>query len=463
MPIPPSPLPPLPCCVEGPAGFVPKARYAVETLLAGLGLAPGWTDCDGLAGGGLYYGSSPEAAPAAALRFRLDPATAAYFAGRAPFDPARMSTLDWGGTAWPLPFDGGDGRSVIEKDVVASTFFWLAGWTEWTTTARDVHGRFPFEGSLHDRLGLAAVPAVDAYRRWLGDRLRERGVPVPGRTWEGAPWAVALTVDIDFVRTRRLGRMARALARGRRGRALAAFAPGDARWGALLRLRDLAAGRAGGGTFFVKAGAAAPEDVPFRLEAPRLRRVLDAVRAAGGEVGLHPSYAAYDHPGRLGAERDRLAAVLGGAPRGVRTHYLRWIEPTTPRLLDRAGFVLDSTLGFSHREGFRRATAVPFRLYDLDANRPLDVWEVPLTVMDTTLFTHRGLRPDEADTAVAAVFSAAKRVGGCVVLLWHNDPEGGASPEGLAVLERALAAAEAEGAAVGGLERLLVGWCVSAT
>src|SRR5690606_26542209 len=165
----------------------PKARYAVETLLAGLGLAPGWTACDGLAGGGLYNGSSPEAAPAAAPRFPPAPATAAYFAGRAPSDPARMSTLDWGGTAWPLPFDGGDGRSVIEKDVVASTFFWLAGWTEWTTTARDVHGRFPFEGSLHDRLGLAAVPAVDAYRRWLGDRLRERGVPVPGRTWEGAP------------------------------------------------------------------------------------------------------------------------------------------------------------------------------------------------------------------------------------------------------------------------------------
>jgi hypothetical protein len=346
-----------------------------------------------------------------------------------------------------------------EHDVFASAFFWLGGWEEAATRARDRHGRFAFTGSLLERVAPSLPPLVDVYRAWLGERLRERGVAVPERTWGGKRWAVALTVDVDLVRMRRLGLLARGLRAGRGPWLRPALAPGDVRWQGLLGLAAVAETRGARATWFFKAGAHAPEDVPYRLEARRLRRFLGTLRDRGHEVGLHPSYAAYDHPRRLAAERDRLARVLGTPPRSVRTHFLRWAEPTTPRLLEQAGFRLDSTLGFAARPGYRRAVATPFCIFDREANRPLDLWELPLAVMDTTLFAHLALSSEAAERAATAVCDAARRVGGCAVLLWHNaatDPREAA--ERLAMLERVLDRALASGALVTGLSDALDAW-----
>src|SRR5690606_23604967 len=270
---------PLACCVEAPDAYRAKARYAVEELLRGLGLAPRWVDREGLGDGGLYYGLDPEAVPGAALRFRLAPETAAFFAAPRPFDPARAGTLTWDGTAWPLLFDpsthkgqtGGEGTE--DRDVFASAFFWLSGWDEAATRARDRHGRFVVEDALLARLDPALPPLVDVYRAWLGERLAVRGVAVPGRTWGGRTWAVALTVDVDVVRTRRLGRLARGLAAGQVGEALRALAPGDARRQALHDFQAAFERWGARATWFFKAGAATPEDAAYRLEAPRLRRL----------------------------------------------------------------------------------------------------------------------------------------------------------------------------------------------
>ncbi|HYG69502.1 MAG TPA: hypothetical protein VD838_17645, partial [Anaeromyxobacteraceae bacterium] len=118
--LPPSPSLPvsqIPCCVEAPERFLSKARYAVETLLLGLGLAPRWTSRDGLDAGGLYYGPQPEAAPAA-LGVRLADATVAFFDAPRSLDPAHVGRLEWDGTAWPLPFPSAGGEAG--PDVFAS-------------------------------------------------------------------------------------------------------------------------------------------------------------------------------------------------------------------------------------------------------------------------------------------------------------------------------------------------------
>lgn len=440
-----------------PAGYRPKARYVVEALLDGLGLAPQWVGREGLAGGGLYYGEAPEDAPASALRLRLAPETVAFFVARRPYDGV-PGTLD-GAPSLPVLFGGEAEGGIHGADVLASAFFWLSGWDETTTPARDVHGRFGVGHALLARLDPSLPPLVDGYRAWLGARLAERAVAVPGRTWGGKRWAVALTVDVDVVRTRRIGQLARALRAGRVGEGLRALASGDARWEALPAFQALAEAHGARATWFFKAGASTPHDVPYRLEAPRLRRFLETLRGSGHEVGLHPSYAAFDHPCRLAAERDRLARVTGEAPGSVRTHFLRWAEPTTPRLLAAAGFDLDSTLGFSRREGFRRAVATPFRLYDAQADRPLGLRELPLAVMDTTLFEHAALGPETAEARAWAVCDAARRANGCAVLLWHNgptDPREAATR--FAVLARLLDRARADGALVAGLREAVSAW-----
>jgi hypothetical protein len=144
------------------------------------------------------------------------------------------------------------------------------------------------------------------------------------------------------------------------------------------------------------------------------------MKASGFEIGLHPSFHAHNHPDYLLAERDRVAALTEEQPASVRQHYLRWTLPTTARLQAQAGFYIDSTLGFAEHEGFRHGTCHPFQLYDPYADTPLDLWEMPLALMESTLFNRRGLDPEDARTATEALLDACRRFGGVAVGLWHN-------------------------------------------
>ncbi len=433
------------CCVEAPPAFAPKARYALGALLAPLGLGPAWGGRDALADGGLYYGPRPEGLPESVLALKLDPDTAAFFASGEPYRAADARRL--GGV--PVLFPRAAPRAA--PDLIASAFFWLSGWQEAATRARDEHGRFPYAASLHAALGCAAVPVVDAHRERLAGQLAALGVPARRWTWQGRPWAVALTHDVDLLRKRRLGTLARAVVRadGRRGAALrqAALAPNPRR-ASLERMAEAERRRGVGATYFFKTAARGPWDVPYSARSPWLRRFVAGLAADGFEIGLHPSYFGHDHGGHLAEERDRLGALAGAPPVSVRQHFLRW-EPVTPRLHEAAGFRLDSTLGFARQPGFRRGTCLPFPLFDLRANAPLGVWELPLAVMDTTLFAHLGLAPEEAGQTLLDLFAACRRVGGVCVVLWHNTLYDELDFPGQAdVFERTLDRALEDGAAV---------------
>ncbi len=421
-------------------------------LLLGLSLEPEWVESDGLTRGSLYYSPRADTLENEALCLRLKPETVAFFKERKAVNPESWGRLRWDGIDWFLPFGGNGGEP---PDVIASAFFWLAGWQEHTTVERDRHGRFQHEASLQANLDVAFQPLVDVYRCWLGENLLERGASVRPRTWNGKSWAVALTHDIDFIETRKRSR-SKSLALGKVGEALVGWGPGDPRRRSMQKIRAAEHVRRLTATYFFKAGASSAEDIGYALNTPWLQRFMADLEADGFEIGLHPSYAAYDNPQRLREELDRLHKAGRERPESARMHFLRWIDPTTPRMLDQAEFRIDSSLGFSEHEGFRRATCHPFRIFDLAANRPLNVWEMPLAVMDTTLFSHRGLSAEGAIGSIQSVFDAAKRVGGCAVMLWHNTPVDEANFPGRPnVFESAMDLALADGAFVGSLRDAL--------
>ena len=456
--------PALPVCLDVPAEARALAAYGLDELLRGLGLRPAPARRDDAR----LVVSAEGAAPPGALALTLSPEAARDLAEPR---PARADALGWfeiDGERWPLPAGpcgsrpapGGSGGA----DLVASAAWWLAGLQETATAARDLHGRFPYAASLQAALGDGPGgplrPAVDAYRAWLGAALRRVGVETAPPTWDanGAGWAVALTHDLDALRTRRLRALAGALGRG--GAGLGRVLGPDVRWRSALALRDLARRHGVRSTWFVKPGAWAPEDLGADLGRARVRRFLCGLEAEGHAVGWHPGYGAHDHASRLRAERAAFTDAVGHAPRLARTHFLRWAEPATPRLLARAGVRADSTLGFSRHPGFRRGTSHPFRVFDIGAGRPTRLWEVPLAVMDTTLVAHLGLTNGEAAAALDVALDAARRAGGVAVVLWHNDLGGAGSAwsHRLSILDHAVGRALADGAAVAPLDRLLDAW-----
>ena len=393
-------------------------------LLIPLGLQPRWTDD----APELSYGAE---ATGALVHVPAARAAWPFFAEGTAYPPDRAAWVAWEGERWPLLFG-----TTAAPDLVASAFFWLSGWQEHTTRTRDRFGRFPFAASLQARWGTATRPVVDAYREWLAERLEQAGLPLRRRTWGGRRWAFCPTHDIDYLRKWRPGIVYREVVPhallGRLGEPPAARArrfgrvvrdwlrPGDRYRQAFVRIRERVAAHEGTATFFLKTGAHGPHDVPYRLDDPFLRREVATLRRDGFEVGLHPSFFAHQHADYLADERARLAALTGTAPHSVRQHYLRYDPPLTPRLHEAAGFRIDSTLGFSEHEGFRHGTCLPFRLFDLERNREMDLWEMPLALMDGAAFNRRGLDVAGALDVTAQLMDTCRRFGGAFVGLWHN-------------------------------------------
>jgi hypothetical protein len=310
-------------------------------------------------------------------------------------------------------------------DELAEAFFHLAR-VEEQAGPRDDHGRFRAAASCLDLLD----PPLERLRAGLGLE--------PPR-YRGARFAVALTHDVDTpwrwtARGVRAGasRLKTAV-RARRGGAALHEARGlvavpvhlarrtDPNWSfdRILALEGAGEARS---TFFVMAGHRHRADgaSPARYDALR-PRIVETIAASGGEIGLHSSYTAAADEAVLAEEKERLDR-LAGPVTGHRYHYLRIDPQRNLAPLERAGFAYDSSLGYAGALGFRAGIAHPYRPWDLERDRPLDLVEIPLAVMDTS-FEERylGLSARAAEPRLLALLDWAAEHGGGFAVLWHTD------------------------------------------
>jgi hypothetical protein len=382
--------------VDAPAAVAAKATYALEELTR------------------VSAASAPVSYPSAAL-----PASEAAWRLFSGEDVAAPRAGDDG------LVDFGDGAA----DIVMSTFWHLSRWEERPGSTRDERGRFPGAAALFDPEAAAADRLVEQFREVAG-------APPPG------PLTVALTHDIDTPwrwsgaravagaaarakaaavarRPRELARELRGLAGLPRHRARGT----DPNW-CFERICEIESSHGGFSTYFVLAGHHHPADGAAPRVYERVRpAVVTQVLAQGDELGLHPSYTASEDAGLIAEERSRLEALAGGPVRGVRFHYLRHDAHTTLPELDRLGFAYDSSQGYADRPGMRAGLSHPYRPYDLAADRPLAMLELPLVVMDATLAEDRylGLSADNGLDRAVATLERAAGAGGSVSVLWHND------------------------------------------
>jgi peptidoglycan/xylan/chitin deacetylase (PgdA/CDA1 family) len=303
-------------------------------------------------------------------------------------------------------------------DELAAAFFHLARIEE-LDAPRDRHGRFLASSSCLDPLD----PPVERLRRELGS-------PAP---WTGsARFVVALTHDVDVPwRWTRVGirgaagRLKRGALHEVRGLArvpLHKLRGTDPNW----RFAEVVAEEREHGarsTFYVMAGHGHRADGPAPEVYDRLRpKLVETLVETGAEVGLHGSYLAAEDLDRLATER-ALLAQLEGPLAGQRYHYLRVDPHRNLAPLVRIGFHYDTSLGFPDALGFRAGIAHPFRPWDLERNRPSDLVEVPLAVMDATLAEERyeGLSADAARPRILALLDWAAEHGGGFSILWHPE------------------------------------------
>jgi hypothetical protein len=425
-----------------------KARYALGVLLDLLGLP--WREARPGERPVLAYGPNEEAScsiaagPAAGWD---DPAPLVTRIGEVP-----LLHLP-GAPVTPSP-----NAAELRLDVLYATYACLTAPWERVDPADEVGCPVAAEGWLA-RNHLLAEPLVHRYAVLLERALRVAGFEPSART----P-VVVLTHDVDnnfghlFGVRERLELLRRDL-RARDPAALRRLA-GVARQ-AVRRGPDpadrfdewaeLHARRASRPTYFVASfglfrPGAAREDVPYDVRHHEVRRVLRQVLADGAEIGVHLSLGAHESPERVRLEREALEEAVGSPVRSARHHW--WALGRDPeRTLARhaaAGLVLDCSLGFNDRSGFRRGIAAPFRPFDRETAAAGAIWELPTIAMDAAVVTGRDV--EAAAEELRSLHETVVGVAGALVLDWHAhalDPV--AFPRAGEVLRRFLNDALVEG------------------
>ena len=157
-------------------------------------------------------------------------------------------------------------------------------------------------------------------------------------------------------------------------------------------------GARSGSSLIEKAAAQIPEDWP---------------------VGMHYNYSTYRSEKSFAAQKRELENAAERPVRSGRSHYLRLDPERSFRFWASQGISVDETAGYPDRVGYRCGIGGCFQPYEPKlGSSVLDIWEVPLVVMDTTLAAQYG---ENAVDAFDRILGHLKRVGGAVSLLYHPD------------------------------------------
>jgi len=151
-----------------------------------------------------------------------------------------------------------------------------------------------------------------------------------------------------------------------------------------------------------------------------LKTELKLISKNGWEIGLHGSYDAYDSLDQIRKEKAKLEQVLCKEIIGYRNHYLRFKTPDTWELLSKAGFKYDTTFGYADMVGFRNGMCYPFKPFNLNTNKEINILEIPLTIMDGTLFDYMKLDTEGAWEITKLLINTTEKYNGVLTILWHN-------------------------------------------
>jgi len=278
---------------------------------------------------------------------------------------------------------------------------------------RDQYDRFPYYASRNR----------DIFEPRASQYLVEHGYQVDYP--DDAPFAVCLTHDIDAIYQSITSKGLNAYRLFKQGNcqgALKKISQMRSRKLPLVNfssIMDLEEKYGAKSTFFFKADR--PGDQEYTYNIGDIGEEVGAIIDRGWEVGLHGGHTAYLNPDEMREKREWLEKVTGKPVTGYRNHYLRFRVPETWEYLSQAGFRYDATLGYADCAGFRNGMCHPFRPFNLNTGREIDIVEISLVVMDGTL-DQTYMRFDRKGTweFVKMLIDRVAACHGVFTILWHN-------------------------------------------
>jgi hypothetical protein len=328
-------------------------------------------------------------------------------------------------------------------DWLAEIFEWVSCADEYSVTARDSVNRIPFSRSYAGRHGLDVGQPYAAIAMHFLQQAFCRVVPGcwprPLSPADFSRHFIVNTHDVDFLPLGRISSIKRStknalisLVRGRSpglsaSQVMQAFRTAVTAHNALDQMPALLEGeskRSAGASFYFITFNRHRRDANYRLEEPRVVRLLHDLVAQGMEVGVHGSYTSVDEYDQLLREFACLRH-LGFDPKGGRQHWLRFTLGRLIQEVERTRAVYDASLGWGDQVGFRAGACFAFPPYNFEHERPASFIEIPLVIMDQALQEREKTEEGRYDAA-ARILAASRRYGwGGISVLWHPNAFGG--------------------------------------
>lgn len=334
------------------------------------------------------------------------------------------------------------GRALVfHHDLIKSCFYLLSGFQELHPEETDPLGRFPYSGSIQEKCGFIHRPLVNEYFEVITRGIKEfaaaQGLPAEERH-AFREWAFFLSHDVDSIDTytwyeagyrikQLMGLVPSDLGLRRRFRIASRYCLQrmnfvnrvNAHWDFEF-LRQLEEDHGFSSTWFFLPKDQLHQDAYYTFDEPRVVKLFDSLNQSGCEIGIHGTVRSSGSLGALRRDMEHLKRYSPQEVRGIRQHRLLFDREVTHSLHEQAGLLYDTSMGFAQHEGFRNSYCLPFRPWDHGDQRMMETWEIPLVVMDVTLFNYRKLGFEEAFHNIGELVNQVIRFHGVFSLLWHN-------------------------------------------
>lgn len=321
-------------------------------------------------------------------------------------------------------------KIVSDVDIFAGAFFMLTRWEESFGIDEDIHGRFPAENALVVKNGFILRPIVDEYVAVLKKWTSHLGYNVPN---DPSTFKVTPTCDVDIPYYWQSRPTLRLLA-GRMWRHKS-FKQLREDWATMKEMKSgakqdpydtfdylmtTAEKRHLKFTFHILAGGESKFEGYYDIAQPHIKKLISNLIKRGHDVGLHPSYNAFNDAKKLNGERMRLEKQTRHTISISRQHYLRFAVPETWQHLANAYIKEDSTMGYASEPGFRCGTSKPFPVFDIRQRKQLKLIERPLLIMDVSLRFYKGFTIQQSIFYCSQIIQQVKKHNGELMFLWHN-------------------------------------------
>ncbi|MFW6041134.1 MAG: polysaccharide deacetylase family protein [Thermoplasmatota archaeon] len=324
----------------------------------------------------------------------------------------------------------------LNIDIITSIFFMLTRYEEYIADQDqlDNHDRFPTKKSIAYKEGFLDRPIVDEYVELLRQLINCLGIDCKWRNpWKDANFTACLTHDVDSVKRfnsiRQVGqRIIKDMSLIVTYRAIKRYFESrmdykkDPVWTFDYIMETENKYDFNSSFYFMATHNKDDYGSDYNLSSHKIKKLLKKIEKNNNEIGIHPGYNTFNDAGKFKKQVDKLKNILNNKIFGGRQHYLKFDIKETLDLYEKNNLLYDSTLYFAHQAGFRCGTSHPFKVYSLTQDRELDLWEIPLIVMDRTLKSEKymNLEPEKALAYTRKLIDKIKKYNGVFTLLWHN-------------------------------------------